>query len=195
MSHRSPLLLLCLLLGACSVTPRQAFLMRPSDYELTTGTYRWPLLADNGWRVWRRSYHFHGTCIAVKPAPGQPWPGIDESRALPQGGAGFYMLIKDHWQQANLGFYGEYPYGKRSSAKLAGHTIGDPDNLRRVLSWEGKKVEFKVSTLPTANAFSDFQSQHGQIDFSGVRAAYKALMRCHNHPPEPKRNYSFGSGD
>lgn len=195
MHLRSSLLLLsCLLLGACAFSPRKTFMLKPSDYELTTGTYRWPLLAADGWRVWRRSYHFDGTCIAIKPAPGKRWPDIDEHRALPHGGAGFYLLIKDGWSQPNLGFYGDYLYDKRSSATIAGQPAGDPGTLRQVLSWEGRKVDFTVSTLPDRDAFSDFQRERGQIDFTGVRAAYAALMRCHTHPPKQKLKYSFGGG-
>lgn len=186
-------LLLATLLGGCGSEP---VIDQSSLAERQTGTYRQLLLEQDGWRIWRRMRGFRSTCLAVKPAPGRNPPQFNEELSLPSGGVGFYMVIRESWSRPVLGFYGEHPYDRISSAELDGEDILDVDDRDRVLSWEGREVGFRISTLPAPNAHDEALRQTGTLDFTGVTMAHQALLDCHNQPPATlERNFNFGADD
>lgn len=189
----SPLvvMLLALLLGCASTVPP-----RPSAYDRQTGDYRELLLEQDGWRVWRLVSNYRVTCFAVKPAPGRDWPMLNRELALPSGGMGFYAVARPDWPRPHMGFYGQHPYDRVSRAELDGATIEDVDDRDRVLGWEGRRVSFRVSTLPAPDMFDEAFRQFGELDFTGVGAAFRQLDECRARQGAVlERNFNYGSGD
>lgn len=186
------LLLLGLLAGCAGTsTPSQ-----PSAYDRQTGDYRELLLEQDGWRVWRLVSNYRITCFAVKPAPGRDWPMLDQELALPSGGMGFYAVARPDWPRPHMGFYGQHPYDRLSRAELDGATIEDVDDRDRVLGWEGRRVAFRVSTLPTPGMVDEAFRQFGELDFTGVSAALQQLDACRaQRGATLERNFNYGSGD
>ncbi|MDX1604838.1 MAG: hypothetical protein R3202_01525 [Candidatus Competibacterales bacterium] len=188
--ERAPvLLLLTLLLGGCNLLPGDTSPTRVDPVERATGHYRERLLEAEGWRVWRQVDNYRATCVTLKPAVGGTWPVLNESRSLPSGGAGFYMIRREGWAQPLFGFYGQHPHDKVSRAWLDGAPV-DPSGLDEVLAWEGRTVEFTVSTLPAPQAYDEAQTQRATLDFSGVRRAREAFRDCRDVPrPAPSLRY------
>lgn len=184
-------LLLALLLGCTSASPP-----RPSAYDRQTGDYRELLLEQDGWRVWRLVSNYRVTCFAVKPAPGRDWPTLHRELALPSGGMGFYAVARPDWPRPHMGFYGQHPYDRVSRAEPDGVTIEDVDDRDRVLGWEGRRVAFRVSTLPGPGQFDEAFRQNGELDFTGVGTALQQLDECRaQRGATLERNFNYGSGD
>ncbi len=183
-------LVLAALLAGCGGGP---VLNQPSLYERQTGTYRELLLEQDGWRVWREVRQFQFGCLAVKPGPGRNWPAFNADLSVPHGGVGFYMIIRENWSRPHMGFYGQNPYGRLSTAELDEATITDVDDRDRVLGWEGREVAFQVSTLPAPSAFGEALRQTGTLDFTGVALAYSIMMDCYDQPTATlERNFNYG---
>lgn len=152
------------------------------------------LLADfDGWRVYELKNAEQVTCMAIKPAPGTPWPNLAgghiwqarlpdawsrEHRTL-SGGAGFYMYLVNRTAIPFFGFYGRYPFQLPSVARQDGETIYAINNRDRVLSWEGKTIDFEVATQPAEDRYDVLHEATGTLNFSGVTKAYQLIETCH----------------
>lgn len=152
------------------------------------------LLADfDGWRVYELKNGDLVTCMAIKPAPGMPWPDLaggpiwqarlpnawsKEYRTL-SGGAGFYMYSVNKTAIPFFGFYGKYPFQLPSLARQDGEAIYAVNDRDTVLNWEGKDIDFEVTTQPAEDRYETVDTAAGTLNFSGVTKAYQLIQACH----------------
>lgn len=178
MPHRSlTLCILALLLAACA-GPDESRFSSVVPQALQTGHYQQHRIIEDGWRIRRLVDRYRVTCFAVKPAPDQPDPEVDTGLGVPFGGAGFYMMAREGGARPVFGFYGRHPYDRISTAERNGTEIADVDDQDRVLGWEGETLRFRVNTLARSGATETAEDQRGELDFTGVREAFTALVDC-----------------
>jgi hypothetical protein len=193
---------------AASDTPVEPY---RSGYSSETEVYPYRKLRaeQNGWRVWEVASKERAACVAVKPAENTPWPDLSVARGSITGSGGFYMFAPDQEALPYFGFYGKYPHPDKTVAKVGDSSVPHVNQRDTVLSWEGQRVSFEVTTHAGAggvyrpsranwgnveirNLFKADESQAtepvdtnqrttGTVDFSGVDEAYRMMLRCHSH--------------
>lgn len=176
MRHNLILALLALLPSACSISekPRDWQQLRQNQFSYIQQNHL--LQEQNGWQIWQVVRKRKPYCMAIKPATGRSWPEFSKETTPVSGGAGFYMdLDAEH---AYLGFYGAHGYGRISRAWLDNEIVLDTNNPDTVLSWEGKTLDFEVESQPSAGIYRNPLTVTGQLDFTGVTAAYDAVKQC-----------------
>jgi hypothetical protein len=164
---------------------------------------------QDGWRIWEVASKERAACVAVKPAEGTAWPDLSVVKGSITGSGGFYMFLADKSSLPYFGFYGRYRYPGKTVVRTGDSTVSDVNNRDTVLSWEGLRVSFQVTTqagvggvyrpsgsnwgtFELLGAFRDDQPRPaapadidaratGTVDFTGVDGAYRTMLRCHSY--------------
>ena len=160
----------------------------------------------DGWQIWETASKKRAACVALKSATGTALPHLSAGDGIVTGDGGFYMVTRDDTEIPYLGFYGEYPYARKVDAAISGKVVSDVNNRNTVLGWDGANVSFQVITQPYGGLYSsssgfsgeihldaflkkdepsaaevsgkNFDSTSGEVDFTGVKKAYEAMMQC-----------------
>lgn len=160
---------------AAQVVPPRVAVGDTMDFGI--GKYVALLSVQDEWFLWERSTPQRKECTAFKVAEGYGWPRFSEL-GRPTSSAGFWLSWDTLMEYESAGFFGRHWHPRIQVAEIDGEVRRDYHSLESVQAWNGRQVQFEITTTPYRNLWVDRHEDAGTVDFTGFSAILHEFQRC-----------------